>query len=71
MNRYLLTAAVGFLGIAVAAVSYLSYARALDFMSEMPAYKTRIQRIVNAIQQQSEQFAIEERRRRPSPLTRE
>jgi len=48
--------AVSLLGIALATVSYLSYARALDFMSEIPAYKTRIQRIVNTIQQLAEQF---------------
>jgi len=48
--------AVSLLLVTVAIVSYLSYARALEFMSEVPEYKIRIQRIVNEIRQRAEQF---------------
>jgi predicted PurR-regulated permease PerM len=48
--------AVSLLLTVVGAVSYLSYARALDFMSQMPEYRTRVQRIVNDIRQRAEQF---------------
>jgi predicted PurR-regulated permease PerM len=41
---------------ALATLTYFSYARALDFMSQMPEYRTRVQRIVNEIRQEAEQF---------------
>ncbi|HVP53387.1 MAG TPA: AI-2E family transporter [Candidatus Eisenbacteria bacterium] len=40
----------------IATVSYLSYARAVDFVSQMPQYRTRLQRIVKDIRQRAEQF---------------
>ncbi len=48
--------AVSLLLAVVGTVGYLSYARALDFMSQMPEYRTRIQHIVNDIRQRAEQF---------------
>ncbi len=48
--------AVSLLLFAIATLTYLSYARAMDFMSEMPEYRTRVQRIVSEIRQQAEQF---------------
>jgi predicted PurR-regulated permease PerM len=38
----------------VGVVSYLSYARALDFMSQMPEYRTRLQHILNEIRERAE-----------------
>jgi predicted PurR-regulated permease PerM len=38
----------------IAIVSYLSYARALDFMSQMPEYRTRLQHIVNDIRERAD-----------------
>jgi predicted PurR-regulated permease PerM len=38
----------------IALVSYVSYARALDFMSQMPEYRTRLQRIMNEIRTRAE-----------------
>jgi predicted PurR-regulated permease PerM len=38
----------------IALVSYVSYARALDFMSQMPEYRTRLQRIINEIRARAE-----------------
>lgn len=40
----------------IALVSYLSYARALDFMSQVPQYRIRLQHIVIEIRQRAEQF---------------
>ena len=48
--------AVFLLVAAVATVSYLSYARAVDFMSQMPEYKIRLKHILDDIRQQAEQF---------------
>jgi predicted PurR-regulated permease PerM len=48
--------AVSLLLAIIGTVSYLSYARALDFMSQLPEYKIRVQRIVNAVRRQAEQF---------------
>ncbi len=48
--------AVALLVTTVATVSYLSYARALDFLSQMPEYRTKLQHIVNEIKQQAERF---------------
>lgn len=48
--------AVSLLLAVLGTVSYLSYARALEFMSQMPEYRIRIQRIVNDLRQQAEQF---------------
>jgi predicted PurR-regulated permease PerM len=48
--------AVLLLVVMVGAVFYLSYARALDFMSQMPEYRTRVQHIVNAIRMEAEKF---------------
>jgi predicted PurR-regulated permease PerM len=40
----------------LAIVSYLSYARALDFMSQMPQYRTQLQHIMNDIRERAEAF---------------
>src|SRR5271166_1545711 len=40
----------------IAIVSYLSYARALEFMGQMPQYRVRLQHIVNEIRERAEQF---------------
>ena len=48
--------AVSFLVGAVGIVSYLSYARALEFLSQVPEYRVRVQHIVNEIRQKAEQF---------------
>jgi len=40
----------------IAIVSYLSYARALEFMGQMPQYRIRLQHIVNEIRERAEQF---------------
>ncbi|MGA9567522.1 MAG: AI-2E family transporter [Candidatus Korobacteraceae bacterium] len=48
--------AVSLLLAVVGTVAYLSYARALDFLSQMPEYRTRVQHIVNDIRQRAEQF---------------
>jgi predicted PurR-regulated permease PerM len=48
--------AVSLLLAVIATLSYLSYARALDFMSQMPEYRTRVQRIVNEIRQKADQL---------------
>jgi len=48
--------AVAMLVITVATVSYLSYARALDFLSQMPEYRIKLQHIVNEIRAQAERF---------------
>ena len=48
--------AVSLLVATVATVSYLSYARALDFLSQMPEYRIRLQHIVNEIKMQAERF---------------
>jgi predicted PurR-regulated permease PerM len=48
--------AVSLLVVTVATVSYLSYARALDFLSQMPEYRIRLQHIVNEIKMQAERF---------------
>jgi predicted PurR-regulated permease PerM len=48
--------AVSLLLAVIATLSYLSYARALDFMSQMPEYRTRVQRIVNEIRQRADQI---------------
>jgi predicted PurR-regulated permease PerM len=46
--------AVSMMVIAIALVAYVSYARALDFMSQMPEYRTRLQRIVNDIRERAD-----------------
>jgi predicted PurR-regulated permease PerM len=48
--------AVAFLVLTVGTVSYLSYARALDFLSQMPEYRTKLQHIFNEIRLQAERF---------------
>jgi predicted PurR-regulated permease PerM len=48
--------AVSLLLLVIGTLTYLSYARALDFMSQMPEYRTRVQRIVNEIRQRADQF---------------
>jgi predicted PurR-regulated permease PerM len=48
--------AVFLLLASVATLTYLSYARAVEFMSQMPEYKIRLQHIVNEIRQQAEKF---------------
>ncbi len=48
--------AVAFLVISIASISYLSYARAVEFMSQMPEYKTRLKHIVEEIKLRAEQF---------------
>jgi len=48
--------AVFLLVVAVGSVSYLSYARALDFLSQMPEYRIRLQHIVNEIRMEAERF---------------
>ena len=40
----------------LAALSYFSYARALDFMSQVPEYKIRVRHIVDDIRMRAEQF---------------
>jgi len=40
----------------IGTVSYLSYARAVEFMMQMPEYKVRLKHIVDEIRQQAEQF---------------
>jgi predicted PurR-regulated permease PerM len=48
--------AVLVLVVTVGTVSYLSYARALDFLSQMPEYRIRLQHIINEIRMQAERF---------------
>ncbi|HVO78957.1 MAG TPA: AI-2E family transporter [Candidatus Bathyarchaeia archaeon] len=48
--------AVALLVASIAIVSYVSYARALDFMSEVPEYRIRLQHIVNEIRMQAERL---------------
>ena len=48
--------AVSLMLFMIALVSYLSYARALDFMSQVPQYRIRLQHIVTEIRQRAEQF---------------
>jgi len=48
--------AVFLLLIMVATVAYLSYARALDFLSQMPEYRIRVQHILYEIRLQAERF---------------
>lgn len=48
--------AVFLLVVTVASVSYLSYARALDFLSQMPEYRIRMQHIWDEIRMQAERF---------------
>jgi predicted PurR-regulated permease PerM len=48
--------AVALLVFTLGLAAYLSYARALDFMSQMPEYRVRLQRIVNEIREKAEQF---------------
>jgi predicted PurR-regulated permease PerM len=48
--------AVFLLLASVATLTYLSYARAVDFMSQMPEYKIRLQHIVNEIRMQAEKL---------------
>ena len=48
--------AVFLLVVSIGTVSYLSYARAVEFMMQMPEYKTRIKHIVDEIRRQAEQF---------------
>lgn len=42
--------------ITIGALSYFSYARALDFVSQVPEYKVRVRRIVDDIRSRAEQF---------------
>jgi predicted PurR-regulated permease PerM len=48
--------AVFLLVVTVASVSYFSYARALDFLSQMPEYRIRMQHIWDEIRMQAERF---------------
>lgn len=48
--------AVFLLLVTLGMVSYLSYARAMDFLSEVPEYRIRVQRIANEIRHRAEQF---------------
>jgi predicted PurR-regulated permease PerM len=48
--------AVTFLVATVGIVAYLSYARAIEFLSQVPEYRIRVQHIVNDIRQKAEQF---------------
>src|SRR5271165_502212 len=48
--------AVFLLVVTVGAVSYLSYARALDFLSQMPEYRIRLQHIVNEIRMEADRL---------------
>ena len=48
--------AVFLLVASIATVSYLSYARAVEFISQVPEYKIRLKHIVDEIRQQAEQF---------------
>ena len=48
--------AVFLLVASVATVSYLSYARAVDFVSQVPEYKVRLKNIVEDIRRQAEKF---------------
>jgi predicted PurR-regulated permease PerM len=48
--------AVSLLLAVVGTVAYLSYSRALDFLSQMPEYRVRVQHIVNDLRQRAEQF---------------
>ena len=48
--------AVSLLLAVVGTVAYLSYSRALDFLSQMPEYRYRVQHIVNDLRQRHEQF---------------
>ena len=47
--------AVFLLLASLATLTYLSYARAVEFMSQMPEYKVRLKHIVDEIRQQAEQ----------------
>src|SRR6516162_2825226 len=47
---------VALMVVALGVVSYVSYARALDFMSQMPEYRTRLQRILNEVRERAEQL---------------
>jgi predicted PurR-regulated permease PerM len=47
---------VALLSVVLAVLTYLSYARALDFMSQMPEYRVRVQHIVNEIREQAERL---------------
>jgi predicted PurR-regulated permease PerM len=48
--------AVFLLLASVSIVSYLSYARAVDFVQQVPEYKVRLKHIVDEMRQQAEQF---------------
>jgi len=48
--------AVFLLVASIGTVSYLSYARAVEFVMQVPEYKTRLKHIVDEIRQQAEQF---------------
>ena len=48
--------AVFLLLASVGALTYFSYARALDFVSQVPEYKVRLKHIVNEIKHRAEQF---------------
>jgi predicted PurR-regulated permease PerM len=48
--------AVLLLVVSLSAVSYLSYARALDFLSQVPEYRIKVQHIVYEIRRRAEQI---------------
>jgi predicted PurR-regulated permease PerM len=48
--------AVFLLLASIATLSYLSYARAVEFMSQVPEYKVRLKHIVDEIRRQAEKF---------------
>jgi predicted PurR-regulated permease PerM len=48
--------AVMLLVVSLSLVSYLSYARALDFLSQVPEYRIKVQHIVNEIRQRADQI---------------
>ena len=48
--------AVVLLVMAIAAASYVSYSRAMDFMYQLPKYKARIQQMMAHVREQAEQI---------------
>jgi len=48
--------AVCLLVITLALLTYFSYSRALDFVSQVPEYRTRLRHIINELRQRAEQF---------------
>jgi predicted PurR-regulated permease PerM len=59
--------AVTLLVLGIAAATYVSYSRALDFMRELPRYKARIQALGEKIREQAEQIEKTTETVLPSP----